>query len=74
MIKDLDLVALTRGLPEKNLEAGDIGTVVMVHEGGRGYTVEFMTLTGKTLAIATMDAAAVRPLREHEIANARAVA
>ena len=74
MIKDLELVALTRSLPPYGLERGDIGTVVMAYDGGRGYSVEFMTLTGETLAIATVDAADVRPLRSREIANARAVA
>ena len=29
-------------MPAKNLKAGDIGTVVLVHEEGKGYTVEFM--------------------------------
>lgn len=74
MIKDLELVALTRALPQYSLERGDIGTVVMTYDSGQGYSVEFMTLTGETLAIATVDAADVRPLRQREIANARSVA
>ena len=74
MIKELELVALTRALPEQNLEAGDVGTVVMVHQGGKGYSVEFMTFSGTTVAVVTVDAAAVRPLRAREIAQAREVA
>ena len=74
MIKELELVALTRALPEHNLVAGDVGTVVMVHQGGRGYSVEFMTFSGKTVAVATVDDDAVRPLRAREIAQAREVA
>ena len=42
--KEDDLTVLTRDLPEEGLTAGDVGTVVHVHEGGRGYGVEFMTI------------------------------
>jgi hypothetical protein len=73
MIKELDLVALTRALPEYNLEAGDVGTVVMVYQDGKGYSVEFMTFSGMTVAVVTVDADAVRPLRAREIAHVRDV-
>jgi hypothetical protein len=74
MIKDLEVVALTRPVPEYGLAVGDVGTVVMVYDGGKGCTVEFMTVKGKTIAIVTLDADAVRPVEEREIANARQVA
>ena len=74
MISELERVALTRSVPEHGLEAGDVGTVVAVHENGRGYTIEFMTLAGKTHAIATLHADAVRPVRPREIAHVREVA
>ena len=74
MIKELEIVALTRPVPESGLEAGDVGTVVMVHEDGKGYTVEFMTLAGTTVAIATLPADAVRPVSSRDIAHAREVA
>jgi Domain of unknown function (DUF4926) len=74
MIKDLEVVALTRPVPEYGLAVGDVGTVVMVYDGGKGFTVEFMTVKGKTIAIVTLDADAIRPVEEREIANARAVA
>ncbi len=74
MIKELQRVALTRSLPEYKLEAGDVGTVVMVYERGKGFTVEFMSLTGKTVALATVDADYVRPLRDRELTNAREMA
>lgn len=44
MIEELASVVLTSDMPERGLAAGDIGTVVMVHDSGHGYTVEFMTL------------------------------
>jgi Domain of unknown function (DUF4926) len=74
MIKELDTVALARALPECGLEAGDLGTVVHVYEGGRGYELEFVTLQGETLAVVTVPADAVRPIGPREIAHARQVA
>src|SRR4051794_12611963 len=49
MIEELASVVLTTTIPEHGLQAGDIGTVVMVHQAGRGYTVEFLTLSGDTV-------------------------
>lgn len=74
MIKELDRVALTRAIPEHHLEAGDVGTVVMVHKGGDGYTLEFVSLVGETVAIATVRADAVREIKRREITHVREVA
>lgn len=52
MIRELDEVVLTCDLPEQQLAAEDIGTVV--HGEGRGYEVEFMTLDGETIAVSTL--------------------
>jgi hypothetical protein len=51
----------------------DIGAVVMVHQQGQGYTVEFMTLGGETVAVVTLAAEQVRPIRANEIAHVREV-
>ncbi len=74
MISELDTVALTEDLPEHGLQAGDIGTVTLVHEQGQAYEVEFATLAGHTLAVLTLESGAIRPTGEHEIAHVRAVA
>lgn len=74
MIEELEIVALTRAVPEHGLEAGDVGTVVMVYGEDEGYTVEFATFKGKTIAIVTLEADAIRPIREREIAHVRQVA
>lgn len=71
MIKEHDCVVLTENLPEENLEAGDIGTVVHIHDGGAGFEVEFMTLTGETVAIVTLMASQVRPLNRRDLAHTR---
>ena len=54
MIKEHDVVILIQDLPEDRLKAGDVGTVVHIHQGGAGYEVEFMTLAGRTIAVATV--------------------
>jgi hypothetical protein len=74
MIQELDRVILTRDLPEKKLKAGDAGTVVLVHNDGEGFEVEFMTLAGETFALETLMKDDVRPVRDREIAHAREVA
>ena len=50
MIDELDLVVLKRDLPDTRLAAGDVGTVVLVHQQGAGCEVEFTTLSGDTVA------------------------
>ena len=71
MIKEHDFVVLTEDLPKENLKAGDIGTVVNIHENGAGYDLEFMTLAGETIAIVTLLASQVRPAAKREIPHAR---
>jgi hypothetical protein len=71
MIKEHDCVVLTQALPDEGLQAGDIGTVVHVHQGGAGFTVEFMTLAGETVAISTLLPSQLRPIARHDIAHVR---
>lgn len=72
-LRELDSVVLTEDLPEYALRRGDIGTIVLVHEGGAGADVEFMTLTGETVAEVSLSASQVRPIAACEIAHARPV-
>ena len=74
MIRELDDVILTRDLPENELTAGDIGTVVLVHQGGKGFEVEFTTLDGETLALVTLLKSQVRSVKRREIAHVRELA
>jgi hypothetical protein len=59
-IEKLASVVLTIDLPEHGLKRGDVGTIVLVHRGGQGYEVEFVTLDGETVAVASLSAAQVR--------------
>jgi hypothetical protein len=72
MIRELDRVILTTDVPELGLKAGDVGTVVLDHEG-QGYEVEFMALDGETLAVVSLYPNQLRPIARREIAHARAV-
>lgn len=70
-IKEHDCVVLTKNLPAENLEAGDVGTVVHIHRDGLAYEVEFMTLAGRTVAVATVEASDVRPVGKRDISHVR---
>jgi uncharacterized protein DUF4926 len=74
MIGELESVILTRDLNAHGLKRGDIGTVVLVHDGGKGYEVEFTTLDGETIAVVTLKADEVRPSKPKEIAHVRGLA
>ena len=71
MIREHDSVVLTRDLAAEGLKAGDIGTVVHIHEGSAGYEVEFMTLAGETVAVVTLLPDQLRPIARREIAHVR---
>lgn len=74
MIRELDDVILECDLPAHGLTRGDVGTVVLVHEHGDGYEVEFTALDGETVAVVTLAAAQVRAVGSGEIAHARGLA
>ena len=71
MIKEHDTVVLTEDVPNEGLTAGDVGTVVHVHNNGEGYEVEFMTLTGQTIAVASLVSEQVRPVGRRDIVHVR---
>ena len=70
-IKEHDCVVLTADLPAESLVAGDVGTIVHLHKGGVAYEVEFTTLDGRTLAVATVDAKQVRPVSGRDVTHVR---
>ncbi|HKP36439.1 MAG TPA: DUF4926 domain-containing protein [Pyrinomonadaceae bacterium] len=70
-IKEHARVVLKSPIPDKGLEAGDVGTVVHVYRDGEAYEVEFVALDGHTAAVATLEADDVRPVSPSEIPHAR---
>jgi hypothetical protein len=71
VIREHDRVVLVADVPEQDIKAGDVGTVVHVYSGGAAYEVELMTLTGETVAVLTLSADQVREVRAGEVAHAR---
>ena len=74
MINEHDCVVLTTDLPAASLVTGDVGTVVHVHKGGAAYEVEFVTMTGRTVAVTTVSASQVRPVSRQDISHVRELA
>ena len=76
-IHQYEQAVLTKDIPEKQLKAGDVGTVVDVHEGeaergeAEGYSLEFFTLTGETVAVVTVKAESVRPVSAEDRIHVR---
>ena len=69
----LDTVVLDRDLPEYSLRAGDLGAVVEVCEPD-GLEVEFVTASGKTQALVTLNVNDVRPVQDGDLIAVRSVA
>jgi hypothetical protein len=70
-IKEHDCVVLKSDLPGEQLEAGDVGTVAHVHQGGAAYEVEFTTLDGRTLTVVTVESQQLRPVSRRDVAHVR---
>lgn len=71
--KLLATVVLNRDLPQHGLRAGDLGAVVEVYEPD-GLEVEFVTASGKTQALVTLNVNDVRPVQENDLVAVRSVA
>ena len=77
MFREHEQIVLTAdvyGDEGEQLKPGDVGAVVHVHPGGGAFVVEFMTLEGDTVAIATVSAAQARPVTGADLTHARIVA
>lgn len=71
MPREHDRIVLLQDRPDERLYAGDVGTIVHVYDERRAYEVEFCTLNGDTVAVATLTADHVRPVDEDDITHAR---
>ncbi len=70
-MKELDMVVLQEPLPKEALKKGDVGTIVAIYEGGKGYEVEFVTYTGETIAVTTLLPHQIRAIAPKEMMSAR---
>jgi hypothetical protein len=70
-------VILTTDLPEEDLKADDVGTVVERHVvpgKEEGYSVEFFDMTGRTVGVATVRATQLRSPTKSDRPAVRAMA
>jgi hypothetical protein len=71
-LKLLDVVVMCRDLPQHGIVSGDMGAVVEIHEPD-GVEVEFVSGSGRTLALATLNVADVRLVGEDDIPSVRSL-
>ena len=76
MFKEHDQIVLTAGVlgdEGEELRPGDAGTVVHSHPGGDAFVVEFMSLSGDTVTIATVLPRQARPVKGSDLTHARTI-
>lgn len=66
----LDTIVLDRDLPDHGLRRGDLGAVVEIYEPD-GLEVEFVTASGKTVALLTLRLGDVRSVGDDDLVSVR---
>ena len=66
----LETVVLDRDLAEHGLRKGDLGSVVEIYDPD-GLEVEFVTASGRTAALLTLNAGDVRPVSDNDLVSVR---
>ena len=68
-------VALTADLPAHKLRRGDVATIVEIHPPSPGqepgYSLEVFNAVGETIAVVTVRASQIEPLRQNEVLHVR---
>lgn len=73
MIKEFDQVVLRVDLPAHQLQAGDMGVVVMIHGDHAGYELEIFSADGHTLDVVTVHADQVRAVNRRDVLHVREI-
>ena len=76
MFKEHEQIVLTAdvlGDAGEELKPGDVGTIVHIHPDKEAFVVEFMSLDGGTVAIATVLPSQVRLVTGADLTHARTV-
>lgn len=68
--RELDTVVLAKDFPAHGLRSGDVGAVVQVYSPA-SIEVEFVTATGHTRAVVTLDTDQVRPVGNRDLLAVR---
>lgn len=64
MTKELDVVTLTRNIPEHGLSKGSQGAVVHCYKDEQAFEVEFVAESGETLALLTLEEADIQSAKD----------
>lgn len=72
MINLLDTIVLKKDIPKKGLKAGDVGAVVEKY-GSTGLEVEFVTGSGHTQALVSLNIDEVREFGASDMLSARSL-
>lgn len=76
MFKGHEQIVLTAdvsGDEGEELKSGDVGTIIHIHLDEEALVVEFLSLDGDTVAIATVLPSQVRPVTNADLTHARTV-
>ncbi len=72
-MKEHDTVVLNRSLAEHGLQAGDVGAIVHVYKNGNAFEVEFVSGSGSTIAVVTLETPDLRSFADREILHVRSI-
>jgi hypothetical protein len=70
--KELDTVVLDCDVPEHGLRRGDLGAVVQVYQPD-AIEVEFVTASGRTQALVTLNSRDVRAVGDEDLISVRSL-
>ena len=76
MFKEHDQIVITAdvfGDEGEELKSGDVGTIIHIHPNEEALVVEFMSLDGDTVAIATVLPSQARPVTNADFTHARTI-
>ena len=71
MLLEHERIVLTADIPEEGLKAGDVGTIVHIYPKHAAYEVEFFSLDGDTIAVATVEREQARAVTGQDVTHAR---
>lgn len=74
LFKELETIVLKYDIKKHGLRKGDMGAVVNVYDGGKAAEVEFVTATGKTVALVTLTSSDIREIKQNDVLHVRGFA
>jgi len=72
--RELETIVLTHDIGAHGLKEGDMGAVVNVYDMGNAAEVEFVTATGRTIALVTLKASDIRSTKSDDVLHVRGFA